>query len=176
MIIVLREGGSTLEYTVYLFASAGEDSAQPAATPTPAAPTPTPTPETPTVDTAVDVSGAALAFTLKWEGSADFDLAVTDPNGDILDLFITESDSGGVFGGDANGGCEVQFTNPAESVYWEADPPSGTYEIAVAYVLPCQDRGSHTFQIEITRFGEVIEVIEGELNEGGYMTFEWSAE
>ncbi|MBZ0305534.1 MAG: hypothetical protein K8I82_05650, partial [Anaerolineae bacterium] len=62
------------------------------------------------------------------------------------------------------------------TVYWESDPPAGTYEIGVAYVFPCGASDHVPFTITISQNGEIIETLEGELNQGGFQTYEWTLE
>jgi len=161
-IAVIVEVPSQGDYVLHLF----EKNSQPSAAPQPEVePTQTTEPEP------LDLSNATLVITLAWEGTADFDLLVRDPNGDVLDYISTETAAGGHFGGDANGGCASASSAPSETAYWEATPPSGSYTIDVAHVFPCEAESPVAFSVEVSLAGEVLETFSGELNEGGLATY-----
>ncbi|MBZ0306251.1 MAG: hypothetical protein K8I82_09300, partial [Anaerolineae bacterium] len=96
---VQAERGSSGDFVLYLMES---DTVVSAATPE-TVETQESTPE-PT-QTAADLSNAALSVTLSWNSTADFDLQVIDLDGASIDYFNPDSESGGKFVGDANGGC-----------------------------------------------------------------------
>lgn len=172
---VSAERGSSGEYVLHLFeANTTVSAATPEPESTEAAPTEEATPE-PT-EAMPDMSNAVLTITLSWNTTADFDLEVTDPNGAAIGFFSPESETGGIFGGDANGGCGETAENPNESVFWSEEPPSGTYEIGVAYIFPCDATDPVSFTLTVTLNGEVVETIEGELNQGQFQSYEWTLE
>ncbi len=166
---VQAERGSSGDFVLYLMEA---DTVVSAASPEPAV-----TEEfTPEATQAPDLTDAVLTIILSWNSTADFDLQVTEPDGAAIDYFNPEAESGGAFGGDANGGCSQTQESPSETVYWENEPPAGMYEIGVAYVFPCGASDPVPFTITISRNGEVIETIEGELNQGGFQSYEWTLE
>jgi hypothetical protein len=165
------ENGSAGDFVLRLFLPTEvETTVQPSVPET----EPTTEPETPasTPVPQVDVSGAALAVVLSWSGTADFDLAVIEPSGDRLDYGLTSSSTGGVFGGDANGGCTSASPEPSETAYWETEAPTGDFVIEVAHVFPCEDESPVSYTVTVTLGGEVIETFEGELSEGGFITYD----
>ncbi len=121
----------------------------------------------------VGVSDAELDITLVWDGEADFDLAVTAPDGIRLDYAVTHA-GGGTFGGDANGGCAQPQAQPAESVFWESTAPRGTYQIEVAYVFPCGVVDAVGFTLTIQQNGVILETITGELTEGNFEIYDYT--
>lgn len=168
---VIAERGSSGEYVLYLMEA---ETTVSVITPEPTAEgTETPTEE---ATSAPDFSNAALTITLSWDTASDFDLQVSDPDSTTIDYFSSESASGGAFGGDANGGCSDAAENPSETIYWETEPPAGTYEIGVAYVFPCGATDPVAFTITVALNGEVVETIEGELNQGQFQSYEWTLE
>jgi hypothetical protein len=164
-ILIGRDTSASGEFVLHIF-SAGDETQ---ATPTEAAPPVEALPE-------LDLSNATYVITLSWQGTADFDLSVIDPNGDTLDYATPQAASGGIFGGDANSGCIPNTTQPSETVYWETEPPAGTYTIGVAFVFPCADESPVSYTVTVIRNGEVIETIEDELSEGNFKSYEQSLE
>lgn len=123
------------------------------------------------------VDGAALVFTLTWEGEDDFDLLVLDPDTSTLDYENFTTPSGGIFGGDANGSCRDTIATPSENAYWQTDPPAGLYGIGVGYVLDCDgqsDSVRYTVTVELN--GQLVETFEGELVEGDFDTYTYEVE
>lgn len=79
-----------------------------------------------------------IQVTLRWASSDDLDLAVTDPNGDVVTFFNPSVASGGQLDVDANAGCGEITQTPIENIFWlpgEAD--RGEYSIAVNLYQRC---------------------------------------
>jgi hypothetical protein len=166
-ITIIGENGSAGDYVLHLFATA--TSSEPAAQepePEETAPPIQPPAELP------DLSEAGLVITLSWDGPADFDLEVREPDGDFVNYNSTESDSGGVFGGDANSVCAGEQEEPSETIYWLDDPPSGDYRINVAFVFPCGSEGTVTYTITIMQNGEEVDTIMGEMGVGEFESYD----
>jgi hypothetical protein len=83
------------------------------------------------------VGTGAIQVTLTWQSEVDLDLYVTDPNGDTIYYGDTTSLSGGEL--DRDNMCGNFALGRPENVYWEANPPSGTYQVEVAYFGSCAD-------------------------------------
>jgi hypothetical protein len=126
----------------------------------------------PPTASAMEIEGA-LVIGLTWQGPADLDLSITEPGGDSLGLGSPESSAGGLFGGDANGGCEPS-PSPMESATWAAVPASGAYSINVAHVFPCGAEGPVSYTVEVYLNGERVETFQGELAEGNDQTYEYT--
>jgi hypothetical protein len=164
-IVIGRDTSAAGEFVLHLFSAGSEAQAAP----TEAIPPVEALPE-------VDLSNATYVITLSWQGTADFDLSVVDPNGDTIDYVTPQVASGGIFAGDANAGCVPNMAQPSETIYWESEPPAGIYTIGVAFVFPCADESPVSYTITITRNGEVVETIEDELSEGNFKSYERSLE
>jgi len=191
-IVVAGESGTSGEFVVYLLSDMDapvreaplstevEDSEDVSDEPEPTAEPETDTPEdsetvdTPDEDTTsaptaepmepLDLSNATLTITLAWEGSADFDLIVTDADGNVIDFIRTSSPSGGIFGGDANGFCSANSLTPSETVYWEGEYPTGDYEIEVFFVDTCDDDSPTDYTLTLAVEGDSLETFEGSLD------------
>jgi hypothetical protein len=79
-------------------------------------------------DTAtLTVALGAVVVTLDWDGPADLDLWVTDPNGETV-KFDSDSSSGGHLDDDSNKDCEGDAPPPPEVISWEpGTAPLGSY-------------------------------------------------
>ncbi len=79
-----------------------------------------------------------VQVTLRWQSTADLDLAVTDPTGATVDYGNQTSPSGGTLDVDSNAGCSTPTTSPVENVFWPTGgAPDGQYTIAVTYFDVC---------------------------------------
>jgi hypothetical protein len=97
-----------------------------------------------------------LEVRLSWYETADLDLYVTDPNGDLVFHGQRDIPSGGELNRDANFPCEDATTDAVEYVYWPSDPPSGEYEVMVNYFGECDSEGDVEFTLYIESDGDVI--------------------
>ncbi len=93
---------------------------------------------------------------LSWTGAADLNLEVRDPSGQNLHWNSRSTDSGGSFGFDANGLCQVLADSPSESALWQPGfLPTGSYEIIVYYEQACDTlTGSVAFAIDVSVNGQ----------------------
>lgn len=98
-------------------------------------------PTTPAVETS---TGQALGtgdiqVTLRWTSTDDLDLAVNDPNGDVVAFFSPTVPSGGQLDVDANAGCGGTTTSPIENIFWPTgEAPTGEYTLAVNLFTRCE--------------------------------------
>ncbi|MFP4321854.1 MAG: hypothetical protein ACLFTK_05310 [Anaerolineales bacterium] len=184
-ITVLTDAGSSGEFVLHLFSEATTGVNAPPVAAEPEVPAEAETSdetETPDDESAPDTEAppppatdsAALAFELAWDGAPDFDLAVVDPNGNRLDFVTGSVPSGGVFSGDANGGCVLTSEAPIEAALWNDDYPAGEYRIEIAHVFPCGAEDPVPYTLTIYQDGEILETIEGELAQGGFITYDRS--
>ncbi|HAX81424.1 MAG TPA: hypothetical protein DCY40_02510 [Actinobacteria bacterium] len=96
-----------------------------------------------------------VAVTLDWEGPADIDLWVTDPNGETV-RYDSDSSSGGHLDDDSNKDCEADAPPPPETISWEpGTAPLGSYSVTVDYWTEC-GAGAVEFTVTVTVNGQVI--------------------
>lgn len=107
-----------------------------------------------------------VQVTLRWQSTADLDLAVTDPSGETVGYFNRQVTSGGQLDVDSNANCETLTTTPVENVFWpEGMSPDGDYTITVSYFDQCPGGGGtqpFTLDVKIgTRSVDVIQASTG---------------
>lgn len=104
-----------------------------------------------------------VVVTLDWEGDADIDLWVTDPNGETV-RYDADSTTGGHLDDDSNKDCEASAPPPPETISWPAgQAPLGDYTVTVDYWAEC-GADSVTFTVTVEVNGEVV------LSTGGTFT------
>ena len=113
--------------------------------------------------------GAGIEVRLSWTGAADLNLEVRDPTGAALHWNSRTTDSGGVFGFDANGLCAVLSDSPVETATWQPGYLSaGSYEIIVYYNEACQAQtGAVQFFVDVTVDGQPSGRLSSTLSPGG---------
>ncbi len=105
-----------------------------------------------------------LEVTLNWDTTDDLNLQVRDPLGGTLFWDSRATDEGGVFGLDANGLCEVQTEEAAETASWPGGAvPTGSYEILVFYRQACIGNEPVDFTVNVLVDGVELDPIEGTL-------------
>jgi hypothetical protein len=105
-----------------------------------------------------------VQVTLRWQGDADLDLHVVDPNGEKIWFANKESSSGGILDVDANGACEG-LPRPVENVYWPTgEAPNGSYAVSVVYYQSCGENAPTDYEVTITLDGEVVDVIRAQMS------------
>jgi uncharacterized protein YfaP (DUF2135 family) len=110
------------------------------------------------------ITTAGLEVSLTWETTADMNLQVRDPNGESLYWDSRTTSTGGTFGLDVNGLCEVLSPGGTEVASWPAGGiPSGSYEVMVFYRQGCENQNPVGFTVNITVDGEELEPIQGTL-------------
>lgn len=110
------------------------------------------------------VTGSGLQVTLTWNNSADLNLQLRDPLDGDLFWDSRTTPSGGSFGFDANGLCEVLTTTPSETASYPGGSLStGSYEILVYYRASCQNEGATAFTVNVVLDGVAQEPIQGTL-------------
>ena len=116
---------------------------------------------------AVTSGGGALRFIVEWSGTADLDLYVREPGGDEVNWQNTQSPSGGAL--DSSQGNDYCNTSPQprEVIAWEANAPTGDYDVLVGVGMPCDASAPIRVTISVEEDGEVaaIEVFELQLDE-----------
>jgi hypothetical protein len=106
-----------------------------------------------------------LVASLAWDSSADLDLSVLTPSGEVINYAhvndAKKTDTPGQFSGDAGTGC-IPSGSRHESVVWQAKPAKGIYYIYVNLSDPCED-GATPFEVTThvsKRRGEEFELVE----------------
>jgi len=105
-----------------------------------------------------------VQVTLRWEGDADLDLHVIDPNGEEISFVTTTSSSGGQLDVDCIPGTSCAADGPhVENVFWPTgSAPSGNYSAFV------RNLGSDTaFTLTVLVGGEEVTGDRGTLPGGG---------
>jgi hypothetical protein len=119
--------------------------------------------------TAAPLSGGEVQAVLRWQGSADLDLEVIDPQGEVIHFADRASPSGGWLERDANPVC-----NPAareETVRWvPGGAPAGAYLARVRRFESCDSAGGG-FTLELTVDG-VLQTYPGNVGAGQSSEFE----
>jgi hypothetical protein len=116
-----------------------------------------------TVPSTVVLGTGDVQVTLRWQGEADLDLHVTDPNGEEIWFASPRATSGGILDVDANGECEG-IAQPVENVYWPTgEAPRGTYEVHVLYFQACDNTDPVNYEVTITEDGEVVDTIRAQM-------------
>lgn len=106
---------------------------------------------------------AGMEVRLQWADAVDLNLEVRDPNGNSLFFDNRTTATGGSFGFDANGLCEIISDAPVETATWPSNfLPIGSYEILVFYRQSCEDVAPTVpFTLTVTVNGQVLPVVEG---------------
>lgn len=106
--------------------------------------------------------GDALSFDLTWEGSADLDLLVQEPDGTQIHYDAPSSASGGSLDAtQGNNFCATNSDNPTETVSWE-EAQTGEYWVNVSLFDACGAGEGQPFTLTITGAGgRVLEQLQG---------------
>lgn len=89
-----------------------------------------------------------LSFRLTWQGTADLDLHVIEPNGERIWYRNPQSSTGGEL--DHDDLCDPTATGGPENIYWpRGQAPNGQYTIIVDYYGQCADEGRQGYQVYI---------------------------
>lgn len=104
-----------------------------------------------------------LSFRLSWTGTADLDLFVQEPNGNVISYQSPMSSTGGRLDIDSNVLCQAA-NNPVENVFWPTgQAPRGQYLYWVVYFAQCGDSTSKPFTLQVRRGNTVVETQTGTL-------------
>ena len=76
-----------------------------------------------------------IQVTLTWQADVDVDLYVTDPNGETIYYGNASSRSGGEL--DRDNRCSNLEWGRPENIFWDSNPPTGSYQIDVDYYSAC---------------------------------------
>lgn len=95
--------------------------------------------------------------TLRWSGAPDYDLHVTEPNGN--EIYYSNSGpslTGGWLDTDTNPGCSSEAASPTENVVWpRGSAPLGQYRIKVVPYASCGQPG-RTWLLEVRVHGRIV--------------------
>ena len=96
-----------------------------------------------------------VQVTLRWNSTADLDLAVTDPTGETVSYASPSSATGGSLDVDSNRGC-AGSTTPVENIFWPTgSAPDGVYTIKVDYYRECAGgEGPQSFSLSVRMGGQ----------------------
>lgn len=91
-----------------------------------------------------------IAFRLRWEGEADLDLHVEDPEGEHIHFVIRRSTTGGELDVDCNASPEQICGAPIENVFWPVGgAPEGTYTYWVELFQAQNTPGPVPFTVQV---------------------------
>ena len=112
----------------------------------------------------VNLGTGDVQVTLRWNGSADLDLHVTDPDGAEIWFGAPSAASGGTLDVDANAGCEEQMLRPVENIFWpDGAAPHGAYRVSVVFYQDCDGSGTADYEVTIKTDRQVLDVISGRI-------------
>jgi len=123
-----------------------------------------------------DLGTGDIQVTLRWTTTDDLDLAVTDPNGEVVAYYNPSVPSGGQLDVDANAGCSGETNSPIENIFWPpSEAPQGSYSISVNLFSRCtQDAGPIPFEVRLLVQGNV-QTLSGTVGSGNEtVTFPFS--
>lgn len=100
-------------------------------------------------------------FNLTWSGSADLDLYVEDPNGNVISYLSPTSPTGGSLDVDCTGDCPG---GNSENITWPAGGPTGTYTFWVNYY---SGSGSVSYNILVRDNDQNITTQSGSVSQAG---------
>ncbi len=104
---------------------------------------------------AIRLTPGAFSARLSWQGNADLNLFVRDPNGRTVSWSNPTVPSGGVLQVDSNTACITPSTEPVEYIYWpESALPAGDYVLWVWYQQDCAMSGPADFALSVTIGGQ----------------------
>ena len=97
-----------------------------------------------------------VQVTLRWEGDADLDLAVSDPAGDEVSFINPAVPSGGQLDVDANAGCFERMAAPVENIFWPTGGgATGDYMVTINLFSSCTTTGPIDYSLDILTHGQV---------------------
>ncbi len=96
----------------------------------------------------IALTTGAFTATLKWDGSADLNLFVRDPNGRTVSWSSPKIPDGGTLQIDSNTNCETPSDQPIEHSYWPTLIP-GDYQIWAWYQNGCGHNISTAFTLTV---------------------------
>lgn len=84
---------------------------------------------------------------LEWQAKADLDLWVIDPCGNKIFYDADGHECQGSWGQlDSDNRCPVELGRP-ENIFWDRDPPRGTYKVYVDYFADCANAGTVNYTV-----------------------------
>ncbi|MCB0999409.1 MAG: fibronectin type III domain-containing protein [Acidimicrobiales bacterium] len=103
-----------------------------------------------------DLGTGAVQVTLLWASGDDLDVFVTEPTGAEVSYQQPSSPTGGFLDVDDRGGdCAAQVER-AENIFWQADPPQGSYTVRIVNSVPCGDGAAALAQVQVRVGGQLV--------------------
>jgi hypothetical protein len=96
-----------------------------------------------------------LTATLTWEGDADLNLFVRNPDGFTVSWSNPTEPNGGILQIDSNAACQTPSDQPIEHIYWPSTE-AGDYTIWVWYQTTCSNVLPVRFTLRLSVDGETI--------------------
>lgn len=109
-----------------------------------------------------------VQVTLRWFSTADLDLSVIDPSGEMTNFSRPASTNGGTLDADSNRGCASPTGSPVENIYWPAGTAlDGEYVVTVSYFTACGGGdGPQAFELTFVVAGQDVTVTPEDAVEG----------
>ncbi|MCS6857547.1 MAG: hypothetical protein NZM37_07545 [Sandaracinaceae bacterium] len=99
---------------------------------------------------------SCFEVSVEWDGDADIDLRVIEPNGFAVDLVEPISPNGALFEHDARGACAYPHLKK-ERITWHQPPPPGEYRVQLLYADGCGVGKSQEVRLRLTKPERTIE-------------------
>ncbi|SFZ83489.1 fibro-slime domain-containing protein [Devosia enhydra] len=106
--------------------------------------------------TAVELGTGEVQVTLSWQSGDDLDLRVTDPGNAVVNWSTPMAPSGGLLDVDDRGGDCGVTSDRVENVYWQSEPPAGTYLVEVWNHKACLTETPVEARVQVRMGGELI--------------------
>jgi uncharacterized protein YfaP (DUF2135 family) len=94
-----------------------------------------------------------ITITLVWKTIDDLDLSLEEPDGTVISFRNKISHSGGQLDIDKN--VSELIRNPIENIFYENDPPRGTYYIRVNLYNRNSDKRNIPYEVYVTINGSI---------------------
>jgi len=105
--------------------------------------------------TTLVVGTGDVQVSVSWDTESDVDLALIEPDGNVISFQSVLSPTGGMLDLDSNPICFIDGVNNENITYEGVTPPSGTYTVAVSYYLDCDVEGPTNYVVTVRANGQI---------------------
>lgn len=112
-------------------------------------------------------TAAQILIQLTWDSSDDFDLSVTEPDGDVINFLNNRSEQGKLNGDNNKGFCSADIRGGRENIVYfpSRNIESGTYRVKATHSNKCGPSAT-TWTLTIVKNGNVVKKRTGRANSG----------